>query len=116
MSLESDVQTLLAGVSLATGGVFQTTAKQGVAAPYIVWDEIISTTNNTLNGASNIQNTRIQVDCYAKTPDTRRTLRDAVTTAMAAATFKNVQLTSQHAFEADVKLYRAILDFSVWSL
>jgi thiosulfate reductase cytochrome b subunit len=113
VSLETNLQTLLN--PLATGGAYQDIARQGVVAPFIVWLLVTSTTNNSLQGASNVQNTRVQIDIYAATQAARQTLADAVVAAMAAASFSNVQLSSQNLYEAEVKLFRSILDFSVWS-
>lgn len=112
MAIEEVVQAALA--QCAAGGAFQDIAPQGTQAPYIVWTEIVSTTNNSLDGASNIQNTRVQVDVYAKTQADRRATANAVKTAMAAIANQNVQISSQNQYEQDVKLFRAILDYSVW--
>ena len=111
MSLESDLQALLA----SAGAAYQDIAPPSAPAPYIVWAEVVSSINNSLQGASATQNTRVQIDCYAATPATRQVLADAVVAAMAAASFSNVQLTSQNLYEAEAKLFRASLDYSVWS-
>ena len=113
MSLEATLQTLLN--PLATGGAHQDIARQGVTAPYLVWSEVVSSTNNSLQGASNVQNTRVQIDCYAASPAARQTLADAVVAAMAAASLSNLQLSSQNLYESEVKLFRTMLEFSVWS-
>jgi len=113
VSLQTVLQAALS--SLAAGGAHQDIALQGTVAPYIVWSEVVSTTNNSLQGASNTQNTRIQIDCYAATQTARKTLADAVVAAMAALSLGNVQISSQNVYESDVKLFRSILDFSVWS-
>lgn len=112
MAIEEIIQAALA--PCATGGAHQDIAPQGTQAPYIVWTEIVSATNNSLDGASNIQNARVQVDVYAKTQADRRTAANAVKTAMAAIASQNVQISSQNQYEPDVKLFRAILDYSVW--
>ena len=104
MTVEASIQTVLA--SLASMGAWQDVAAQDTVAPYIVWSEVVSTTNNTLLGASNTQNTRIQIDCYSKTQTGRTILAQAVIAAMAAAPFQNVQISSQNIYESDVKLSR----------
>ena len=114
MSLEQNIQAAL--LPLASGGAYQDVAAQGTVAPYIVWSEVTSTINNTLQGASNLQNTRVQVDCYATSAGARSTLADAVAVAITAAPFQSVQLTSENLYEQDTKLFRAILDFSIWSI
>ena len=99
----------------ASGGAYQDIAIQGAVAPYIVWTQIVSTTNNTLAGATNMQNMRIQIDVWAKTPAIRQTVVAAVVAAMAAAPFANLQISTQNLYESETKLFRTILDFSVWS-
>ena len=111
MSLETTLQTALAAVAPA----YQDIAKQSQAAPFIVWTEITSQINNTLQGASNVQNTRLQIDCYAATPAARQTLVDGVIAAMAVASFPSVLLGIQNLYETETKLFRATLDFSAWS-
>jgi hypothetical protein len=100
---------------LSTGGAHQDIAEQGTVTPYIVWQHVISPINNTLGGASNIQNSRVQVDCYASSPAARRTLADAVVAAFDVTPLKNVQLSRQNLYESDTKLFRTMLDFSIWS-
>jgi len=83
--------------------------------PYLTFIEVSSNTNNTLDGPTDLQNTRIQVDVFCDTVAGLQTAVAAVTAAMAAAPFKNVQLTSQGGYEDQVRLFRRSLDFSVWS-
>ena len=112
-ALEERLQSVLA--PCASGGAHQDIAVQGVVAPYIVWQIVISPTNNSLSGASDVQNARVQVDAYAATPAARHALALAVLTAMAAATFQNVQISGQNLYEPEVGLHRALLEFSVWA-
>jgi Protein of unknown function (DUF3168) len=113
-TLDESIQALLD--PLATGGAFQDIATQGTIAPYIVWLNVVSSTNNTLSGATNVQNTRLQIDCYATSAAARKSLSDAVIAAMATASFKNLQITGQGSFEAETKLFRKIIEFSIWSV
>ena len=113
MTTDEQIEAALA--PCATSGAFQDIAPQDIAEPYIVWQRIVSTTNNTLAGATNMQNTRVQIDCWAKSPSARSTMAAAVVVALAAAPFQNVQLTSQNTYEPDTKSFRAMLEFSIWS-
>lgn len=83
--------------------------------PYLTFLFVSSSTNNTLAGATDLQNARVQVDVYATDPASLDSSGKAVLAAMAAAPFTNVQLTSQDGYEDQVRLYRRSLDFSVWS-
>ena len=111
MTIEESIQATLAAV----GSAYQDIAPQGTVTPYIIWMQIVSTFNKSMQGASNTQNTRIQIDCYAATQAGRSTLAAAVIAAMSNAPFTNVPLSSQNLYESEVKLFRAQLDFSVWS-
>lgn len=112
-TMDQAVQAALAGVA-GISGASQQIAPQGTQPPYIVWFWVVSTTNNSLDGASNVQNSRLQVDVFAKDVATRKTIADAAVAAMAGLAYASIQLTSQDLYEPDVKLFRRILEFSIW--
>lgn len=114
MILQTALQAILA--PLASGGAWNLRAASGTVAPYIVWQRIISATNNSLAGASNVQNTRVQIDAYALDYLTADALSTAIETALAASNISSVKLTEQDFFEDDVLLYRISQDFSLWTL
>jgi hypothetical protein len=110
---------------LATGGSWPlvntteplATDASGAVKPYIVFQRIVSSDNNSLSGASVMQQTRLQVDYFA----TR--ILDAVALSKAgdAAMFAGFQkpfactaLTSQDFFEEPVRLFRVSRDYSIW--
>jgi hypothetical protein len=111
--IQERLQAVLA--SLATGGAYPNIAEQGVAPPYLVYQRVVSLTNNDLQGPSDLQNTRVQIDAYARTYAHAQALAQAVRAAMRAAPFTNVQISEQDFFEMDVRLHRVSLDFSIWS-
>jgi len=113
MTLEEQLFNAL--TVLVAGKVYPAVAKQGEAAPYIIYQSVVSTTSNTLGGASNLQNTRIQVSGYANNYAAAAALGKNITAAMANASFTNIKLTDQMLYEPDVKLHRVMLDFSIWS-
>ena len=113
MTLKSDLQAVLN--PLASGGAWDKVAAQGTAPPYITWQMIVSPANVSFGGASNLQNTRVQIDVYARTGADTEALAKAIATAMAAASFKNVPLSVQEFYEPEVKLHRISLDYSLWS-
>ena len=112
-TIAETIQAVL--MPLATGGAFQTVAAQNTVAPFIVWIEVGTTTNNNLQGASALQNIRIQVDCFSKTQAGLAALSAAVIAAMAGASFSSVHLSSQNLYEQEVKLFRTAHDFSIWT-
>lgn len=83
--------------------------------PYATFLFVSSSTNNTFSGATDLQNTRVQVDVYSDTVQGLLVASAASAAAMSAAPFSNVQLTSQDGYEDQVRAYRRSLDFSVWS-
>lgn len=101
---------------LAAGGSHAHVAMQGAQPPFIVWSEVSSTANNSLSGASALQNTRIQIDNYDRQLSAAKTLQRGIVAAMVAAPFSNIQLSSQTLFDAETKLYRCSMDFSIWSI
>lgn len=113
MTLEEQLFSLLS--PLASGGCWPLIAAQGTAAPYITYQSVISTTNNTLRGASDTQNTRMQIKAYASTYVAAKALGKSIDAALAGAAFTNIKLTDQMLPEPDVKLFCAMLDYSIWS-
>ena len=112
MSLQTDLQTVLA--PLATGGAWNLRAAQNTAPPYIVWQRVVSTINNSTLGASDVQNTRVQIDAYARDYPAVDALACAIAAAVAGV-FNGVRLSEQDFFEDETRLYRISQDFSVWS-
>ncbi len=111
MSLQTELQAVLA--PLATGGAWNLRTAQNTVPPYIVWQRVVSTINNSTLGASDVQNTRVQIDAYAR----EYPAVDALACAIAAAVgggFNGVKLSEQDFFEDETKLYRISQDFSVW--
>lgn len=111
MSLQTTLQAALSGI--AAGGVWNLRAAQNTNPPYIAWQRVISTTNNSLRGASDVQNTRVQIDAYA----TSYTAADALGSAIEAAVvgIGAIKISEQDFFEDDTRLYRVSQDFSLWT-
>ncbi len=101
---------------LASGGSwYEVNTTEPPAAPYIVFSRIPSPANVTLQGPSNLQNTRLQIDLYSRSVQELLSLGDSIEAAMAAAGFTNVPLTQRDMYEPDTKLYRTSYEYSVWS-
>lgn len=113
MTLEEQVYAILA--PLTVGGAWPLVAAQGVAVPYIIYSDVISATENTLQGATDLQNSRMQLDGYAGSYAAMKALGRVIDTAMASSSLINVKLSEQNFFEADTRLYRVSLDYSLWS-
>ena len=112
MTLQTDLQAVLA--PLASGGAWNLRAAQNTVAPYIVWQRVVSTINNSTLGVSDVQNTRVQIDAYARDYPAVDALACAIAAAVAGV-FNGVRLSEQDFFEDETRLYRISQDFSVWS-
>ena len=113
-SLIEQVVTLLGGI--ASGGVhYGVNKSQTISVPYIVIQRVASVPNVSLQGASDLQNTRMQVDVYAKTVAEVDTLVRQIAAAFAASIITNVPVLSVDLFEPETKLFRTTKDFSIWS-
>jgi hypothetical protein len=112
--IQEQLQGVLAPV--VDGASFPNLAAQDALPPYIVYQRIVSVTHNNLQGPSDLQNTRVQIDAYAKTYAGVQQTAAAVRAAMQDAPFSNVQLTEQDFYEPEVRLHRVSLDYSIWAI
>lgn len=101
--------------SLVGNQVYPMIAPQDVVSgPYITYQNIVNAPEYSLSDGITINNTRMQIDCWADDYATVKTLANSVAVAMQAAPFTNVPRSSRDAYEAPVKKYRVILDYSLW--
>jgi hypothetical protein len=114
-ALIQDVQTLLATLAPAGGVWYGLNTAQPQVFPYIVWSRVASTPTTSLGGPSLLQNTRLQIDIYARTVSEAATIESALETAMQASSITNVSLSSQDIVEPDTRLFHVIKDYSVWA-
>ena len=119
MSLESKLYTLLsadAGVTaLVALRTYPLVAPQGAEMPFIVYNRISSGRQYSLTGYSNLENPRMQVDCYGTTYSEAKALSEAVITALrGATTFGTEQDDPRESFEED-ETFRISIDFSIWN-
>jgi hypothetical protein len=121
-TLIQDVQAALAPC-VPTGGAWYCVNMReppaedggGRVAPFIVWQRIASVDNVTLQGPSNLQNTRLQVDIFAPHVEDAESVRVAADAALAAAFgSKILPLSSQDVYEAPARLVRIIREYSLW--
>ena len=109
-----------AGVSALIGTrIYPDVAPQGVARPFVVWQEIFTQQQNNLGGSvetSGLTNYLIQVTCWATSGTLAREVDAQVRLAMIAATSFKSLLSNARAmdYEPDTKLHGHQSDFSVW--
>lgn len=113
-TLIEDVKALLN--PLASGGAhYAVDDLQSPTYPYIVFTRISSVPNVTFAGPSNLQNTRMQVDIFSRSVQELDSICKAVDAAFAAWSVVNIPAAAQDVFEADVRAWRSIRDFSIWA-
>jgi hypothetical protein len=111
----ASIDIALQAVLATCGRAYQAVAPHHTAAPYIVWEQVSSVINSHLDGLANLQNVRIQIDCYAKTAKSCKTLRDAVVSALAASSITHVVLSAEALRDEEADLHRQMFDISVWT-
>jgi hypothetical protein len=114
MSLESRINSLIG--AYAGGRVYAVTAPDGVAAPFAVWQRIVSTPVTTHDAEQYLNETVIQVACYAETFTAALGLRTDVIAALVGNHAEGpISLSSKRdTYEDAVSLYRCDADFSAW--
>jgi hypothetical protein len=113
-TLIEDMKTLLAPLA-ANGAWYGVNTTEPPVYPYIVFSRVVSMPNVTLDGPSDLQNTRFQIDIFALQISQSVAIEAALESAMAAWSVLNVPLSSQDTYEEAVRAFRTSKDFSVWS-
>ena len=113
-TLLEDLQALLS--PLASGSSwYGVNTTEPPAYPFIVFNRVSSTPNVSLQGPSDLQNTRVQIDIFSRSPAEAVSIESALEAAMAAWSVTNVPLSSQDMYEDAVKAWRVSKDYSVWA-
>lgn len=90
-------------------------ADQGDIAPYVVYTRLPLGPNWTLTGPSSLQNAHYQIDVYAKSRADAIRIAGLVTQALSQSQLlTGVPKSESSDYEPDTKLYRRMLEFSVW--
>lgn len=113
--LIEDLQALLTTLAPPGGVWYQVNTAEPAVYPYIVFQRVSSTPNVSLDGPSDMQNTRIQIDIFARQIAHASALETSLEALMGASSISNVPLGSQDLYEDAVKAYRVSKDFSCWS-
>lgn len=116
MSMESDLQTLLAGICPRT---FPDVAPSGTVAPWVVWQglggESLRFVDNT---AGDRRNTLMQISVYSKTRlqalQLIRQIEDAITASLPLIATPLGEPASD--YESDTLLYSSKQRYSIWAV
>lgn len=97
--------------------IYPVQVPQDAQYPAVVYQTVNNTPINHLTGESDLQNDRVQIDCYAESSDQAHALADAIKAAMQgdANNFKAVRVSRNDIpFDDDTKLHRVSIDYSIW--
>ncbi len=114
-SLIQDVQAKLVSLNPAGGVFYGINTTEPPVYPFIVWQRVVSNANAVLQGPTDLQNTRVQVDIYSRSLQQAAQLETALEAAMAAWSVPNVPISSVDVYEEEVRAYRITKDYSIWS-
>lgn len=110
----STIQEQLVAYLAPVAALHPMIAPQGAAYPYATYQRVANTVNNVLNGPPSIDNTRMQIDVWAASYADAQALAQSIITAMQAWDVKNVLVNNYDLYEQDVKVFRVLLEFSIW--
>jgi hypothetical protein len=117
MTIDSRLLAVLE--TCCTGHVFNTGGADGETGDHIIFTTVAGVPLAQLDNAEPTENARYQIDCYSASAAGASALAEAVKTAMKSAassrTLINTRTNQTSAFEDGVKLWRKVLEFSVWS-
>lgn len=81
--------------------------------PAITYQNITEIPHNHLKGASDVENSRLQIDIWAESYGEVKELFQEVKTSMNG--ISSLLIGTRHEYEENTKLYRVSADFSVWN-
>lgn len=113
-TLIEDLQAILNPLA-AGGSWYAVNTTEPPVVPYVVFLCTSPNTNNTLQGKSNLQNSRVQIDLFSYRAGEIEAIGSAIEEAMSASHLINLQTESHDGFENAVRLFRRTYFFSVWS-
>lgn len=117
MQLEAQLYQALAGGSPQTDAgsrVYPLSAPQGAPLPRITYQRISTAPENTLGGRANLDQVRVQLDCWASTLAGVAALASQARDAMEAQGFKALLQGQFDTYEQDTQVYRRSMDFRCW--
>ena len=118
--VEQRIYTYLAATSgitdLVSTRLFPHFLEQACEMPALSFFRVSTVPVNDLGGYADVEQPRIQFDCWGSTDDSSKALAKALLDAMeAATTFNALYLSWTSSYEAETKLYREQLDFQCWN-
>lgn len=113
-TLIENVQATLSPL-VAGGCWYATNTAQPPVFPFITFQRIVSPTNNSFAGPSDVQNTIFQIDIFSRQMSELIPLQATIEAAFVAATYTAIQQDQRDGYEPDIKAFRCSMDYSCWS-
>lgn len=114
-SLIQALQAHLEQLAPAGGVWFGVNPASPLVFPYVVHTVVVNVPNNTLRGPSDLSNTRVQTDVYARTLSEMLAIQAALDELMLGWEVRNLPLDGEPMPEPDIGAFRYTRDWSVWS-
>lgn len=94
--------------------IYPLVAPENTATPYIVWQVISAQRQNTLDGTTNHEWLRVQIDIYDKSYDKSLKLSHKAVEAINNGVQLSIHSGSQQYHEQETKLFRQSIDYEFW--
>lgn len=114
-TLIEQLQARLLALNPAGGVHYGINPTEPAVYPYIVWQRVISSANAVLQGPTDLQNTRVQIDIYSRRISEAVPLVSALEELMRTWAVQNVPISSMDLFEDTLRVFRVTKDYSIWS-
>lgn len=119
--IESDVHAVLvaapAVAALVAGRVAAGMLPEGELRPYVTFSLITGERIPSMTDSGVMRHVRMQFDCWSPNYGESKRIALAVQEAIeASALFEVVFITDQDLYDNEAKLYRVVVDYSIWQL
>lgn len=109
----STLTTNTAVAAIVTKRVYPVVIPQKGSFPAVTYQRVSGNRVNGLDGAGELVQARVQVDCWAESYSAVRALADAVSAALTGIGF--LPVGDRDGFEDEVLVHRVILEFTTWT-
>lgn len=96
---------------VGTAGIYPMQAPSDAQTPFIVYSTVSGVPLNYLQGSTQMDGRRVQIDCYAKSYSQAQTMAAAVRTALSA---EGYEIFFRDDYEPDTGFYRVQQDWSIY--
>lgn len=104
--------------AISPAKIYPDVAPDDTRADHVVYFGVASSPENTLSSGVAIDSGRYQFDCWSQSRLGARTLANALVAGLAAAVFpanfSATVISINDDFDMDTKMYRTIVDMSLW--